>query len=92
MAGAVLIRIKGFVQGVGFRAFLLREARALGLRGWVRNRLDGSVEALAQGSQEALEAFVARCRQGPYGARVTDVQVQASSAPPGEDFRQLPTA
>ena len=67
-----------------------REARRLGVTGWVRNRHDGSVEAVAQGPTEAVEALVEWSRQGPPGARVTDVQVE-----PGEgdytDFELRPT-
>jgi acylphosphatase len=91
MMPALRVRISGFVQGVGFRAFVIREARALALKGWVRNRRDGTVEALASGPQAALETFVARCRQGPYSAGVQSVQVQASDEEPGDSFKQLPT-
>lgn len=88
---AVRLRISGLVQGVGFRAFVLGEARALALKGWVRNRADGSVETLAAGTPEALETFVARCREGPYAARVRDVQVSAEESEALFDFRQRPT-
>ena len=67
------LRVTGRVQGVGFRAWLLRQAIALGLRGWVRNRADGSVEALVIGDNEAVEQMIEAGRQGPPGARVTDV-------------------
>jgi len=80
------------VQGVGFRAFVLREARALALTGWVRNRMDGTVEVLASGGQAALETLVARCREGPRAARVSEVHVSASDDAPAEGFRELPTA
>lgn len=62
--------VSGRVQGVGFRAFLIREANALGLDGWARNRSDGSVEALAAGSEAAIAAFLAAARRGPSAARV----------------------
>ena len=65
----------GRVQGVGFRAFVWREAAALGVSGWVRNRLDGTVEALVGGSPEALDALRARIEQGPRWGRVDRVGV-----------------
>lgn len=69
------LRIVGRVQGVSYRASAQRQAEALGLSGWVANRPDGSVEAVAEGPRERVEAFVAWCRQGPPGARVDDVAV-----------------
>ena len=67
--------IAGRVQGVGFRMHMERAARAHGITGWVRNRCDGTVEAVVQGSAAAVEAIVAAARQGPRAARVTDVCV-----------------
>lgn len=66
-------RIEGRVQGVGYRRSAQREATRLGLAGWVRNRDDGSVELLAEGSDEALARLAAWCLQGPPGARVSAV-------------------
>jgi len=88
------LRISGLVQGVGYRAAMYERAQRLGVNGWVRNRRDGSVEAVAQGSAEALERFVAWARQGPPAARVTSVHVSdAGDAPQRFDgFEQLPTA
>ena len=71
------IRVSGRVQGVGYRASLQHEARERGVSGWVRNRSDGSVEALLRGSTEAVEALIAWARRGPPGARVTNVAVIA---------------
>jgi acylphosphatase len=71
------IRVSGRVQGVGFRYALCDEAERVGVTGWVRNRTDGTVEALLQGSEDAVDALVAWTRRGPPGARVTDVQTQA---------------
>lgn len=65
--------IRGRVQGVGFRDALSREAERLGLAGWVRNRADGDVEAVAQGDAAGLEALVAWARRGPPAARVVGV-------------------
>jgi len=70
------LAIEGQVQGVFFRASAQAEARRLDLQGWIRNRTDGSVEALAEGDKGQLEAFAAWCRRGPREARVENVQVQ----------------
>ena len=72
---AARLRITGRVQGVGYRAWAMRQAHALALRGWVRNRHDGSVEVLAIGDEDAIERMAEACRQGPFGARVTNVAV-----------------
>ncbi|HSP18096.1 MAG TPA: acylphosphatase [Myxococcaceae bacterium] len=69
--------VVGRVQGVGFRARAIAEATRLGLSGWVRNRMDGTVEARAEGAPDGVEAFVAWCRRGPPAAEVQDVQVSA---------------
>ena len=69
------LRIAGRVQGVGFRYHMERKARALGVAGWVRNRRDGTVEAVVQGSGEAVDALVAWAHEGPPAALVTDVRV-----------------
>jgi acylphosphatase len=70
------VRIFGRVQGVFFRNWTADRARALGLRGWVRNRLDGSVELAAYGGDEAVEALIADCRTGPPAARVERIAVE----------------
>lgn len=70
----VLLRIAGRVQGVGFRDALIEQAERLGITGWVRNRADGWVEALAQGSPAALEQLEAWARLGPPAARVERVE------------------
>ncbi|HEX6375204.1 MAG TPA: acylphosphatase [Allosphingosinicella sp.] len=69
------VRIFGRVQGVFFRNWTRDRARALGVRGWVRNRRDGSVELEAFGSDEAVEALVAACRTGPPAAQVDRIEV-----------------
>ena len=85
------IEVRGRVQGVGFRYAMGEAARGLGVAGWVRNRTDGSVEALVQGPRDAVEAMVAWARQGPRGARVDEVREHAAD---GEfaGFEQRPTA
>jgi acylphosphatase len=67
------------VQGVGFRAFVADEARTRGLAGWVRNRRDGSVEALIAGDGDAIDEMVESCRGGPYGARVENMTIENAS-------------
>ena len=62
--------VRGRVQGVGYRAFVEHEALHRGLAGWVRNRRDGSVEAVFAGSIEIVEAMIEACRRGPFSARV----------------------
>ena len=69
----VQLHITGIVQGVCYRASARDEAVELGLTGWVKNNLDGSVEALAEGPTEAIERFIAWCRRGPPSAEVEDV-------------------
>ena len=66
----------GRVQGVGFRFFAERAARELGLRGWVRNLPDGSVETLVEGDDAAIEQYLQRLRRGPAGARVDSCVVE----------------
>ena len=75
--------VRGRVQGVGFRWFVEREAHLLGIAGWVRNRSDGSVEVLAQGTPEQLAGLHSRLREGPRASRVDDVLVSPESADQG---------
>lgn len=89
---AVHLHITGRVQGVGYRHWAVKQARRLGLKGWVRNRPDGSVEARAWGSAEAVSALIDACHQGPIAARVDTVDVRESSAGPEAGFEQRPTA
>ena len=74
------LRISGRVQGVGFRYSMQKEAARLGLTGWVRNRRDGSVEALVQGHEEAVAALTEWARRGPAGAHVDDLRATAVDA------------
>jgi len=71
---------RGYVQGVGFRYSLLRRAGTAGVSGWVRNRADGSVEAVIEGDPDAVESLVRWCGEGPRGAEVTSLEV--SEEPP----------
>ena len=73
---AVDVRVQGWVQGVGFRFYAQREAGRLGVLGWVRNEPDGTVAGHFEGEPEAVDALVDWCRQGPPGARVTNVAVR----------------
>jgi acylphosphatase len=72
--------IHGDVQGVGFRYFVIDHARPLGVRGWVRNRADGTVEITAEGERRGLEELLDVLRRGPRGATVTDVDVEWAAA------------
>lgn len=71
------VRISGRVQGVWYRGWAVRQATALGLRGWVRNRADGTVEALFAGPPSDVDAMVEACREGPPAARVDSVTAVA---------------
>ncbi|WP_432383365.1 acylphosphatase [Duganella sp. P38] len=85
------LMITGVVQGVGYRAAFERQAVALGLRGWVRNRRDGAVEAQVDGDTAALDTIVRWAHQGPPAARVAGVTVR-EAAGIADAFRILPTA
>lgn len=80
------VLVKGRVQGVWYRASARDQARRLGVAGWVRNRADGSVEALVRGPQPRLAEFVAWCRQGPPGARVDAVETEPLDEAPALPF------
>ena len=78
---SVHLLIRGRVQGVGFRYFALREARALGVHGVVRNLADGAVEVEAEGERESLERLVEVLRRGPRAAQITEVVPRWSEGP-----------
>jgi len=83
--------IQGQVQGVFYRAWAVETARSLGLAGWVRNRRDGSVELAAWGPDEALDALLARCREGPPAARVERIELAPEEGSAPEGFSTAPT-
>jgi acylphosphatase len=88
---SVRVRIHGRVQGVWFRGWTEEQAAGLGVDGWVRNRSDGTVEAVFSGPQEAVTEIVARCRRGPPAARVERVEEQPELGPVKPGFAALPT-
>ncbi len=92
MERAIRVIIKGRVQGVGFRAFLEHEAFRHHIAGWVRNRWDGTVEAVFIGESEGISAMIAECRQGPALADVRDVLVTDYVGPQLTRFMMLPTS
>ena len=85
------LRIHGRVQGVFYRGWSVETARALGLRGWVRNRHDGSVEMLVRGDKERVERMIARCREGPADARVDRVEIAEDAEEVPGGFEERPT-
>ena len=72
------IKVEGMVQGVGYRAFTADTARSMGLSGWVRNLLDGSVEAVFEGGEEQVQQAINACRTGPARARVEHISIDIS--------------
>lgn len=90
-ARPVHLLVSGRVQGVGFRDWLAGTARAHNVSGWVRNRRDGSVEAVLAGDEAAVQAVREACRRGPPMARVDDVMAEAIDAGQGPGFEILPT-
>jgi acylphosphatase len=83
----VHLLIKGKVQGVFYRASAKEVAMALDLRGWVKNTREGHVEAMASGSESALQQFIEWCNKGPAGARVTSLAVVSVPDTAFEDFK-----
>jgi acylphosphatase len=91
MTTAVRVVVSGRVQGVWFRAWTEREAKALGLDGWVRNRRDGSVEAVIAGADEAVAAMLEALHDGPDLARVDAVERYPHDEPVAPGFEVRPT-
>jgi acylphosphatase len=85
------VQVHGFVQGVGFRDFLVMAAQQHRLDGWVRNCPDGSVEALISGPTKAVEIFVSHATKGPHGAKVSAVDLHNSEPPVEKGFIRLPS-
>ncbi len=85
------VLIGGHVQGVGFRDWLMTQAVALGVSGWVRNRADGTVEALVRGPTDAVEELMRACRLGPRGAVVSSIEESLTEEETDPGFRRLPT-
>jgi acylphosphatase len=83
--------ISGRVHGVGFRAWVEGAAHVHSLSGWVRNRHDGTVEAVFSGMSEDIDAMIADCRVGPRAALVERVEVTENPPPPKPGFRVMPT-
>jgi acylphosphatase len=83
----VQVVISGRVQGVAFRAYCQRRATELGVTGWVRNLWNGSVEALFEGTDDAVDAMLQWCRRGPSSAVVTGVEItEPEPGPPHRSF------
>ena len=83
--------IHGRVQGVWYRGWAVEIARSLGLDGWVRNRLDGTVEALVSGGSDAVERFIAFAHEGPKAAKVTRIDASDAAEADSTGFEQRPT-
>jgi acylphosphatase len=86
----VRVRIRGRVQGVGYRYWTERVAGELGLSGFVRNRRDGSVEAVFSGPPDEVAEMIERCRDGPASAQVASMDVEEGAAAPPPGFEVLP--
>lgn len=88
----VRVVISGRVQGVWYRGWTVREASAAGLDGWVRNRSDGTVEAVFSGPAGQVDAMIEACRKGPPAAQVSGIESFDDADPPGQSgFQQRPT-
>ncbi len=88
---SVRVRIRGRVQGVWYRGWMVKQAQARGLSGWVRNRSDGSVEAVVAGPEDLVDDMVRVLWEGPPAARVDAVDSRPADETPTGPFRQAPT-
>jgi len=88
---AIRIRISGRVQGVGYRSWTVKQASKRGLDGWVRNRIDGTVEALLIGEEAIVRDMIEACRTGPMIARVDEILEEAAQGIAEKGFTQKPT-
>ena len=84
------LRIEGFVQAVGYRNYVIGEAARLGVDGWIRNRADGTVEALVSGQNAAVEELIGLCMKGPPGSRVANVEMRKSEPASEKGFHRRP--
>lgn len=83
--------VSGRVQGVGYRDWLVAQASAMGVQGWVRNRRDGAVEALLAGNEEAVDELIRTCWRGPRAADVKSIAVEPGEPPATAGFVRMPT-
>lgn len=88
---AIRLRVHGRVQGVWYRGWLVEQARALRVDGWVRNRTDGSVEAVLAGDPAAVRTLIERCETGPRLARVERIEAAETAEVPSPGFAQRPS-
>lgn len=88
---AVRVVIEGRVQGVGFRWWIAEWANSRGLEGWVRNRREGTVEALFYGPEKTVRGMVEFCNEGPPAARIRKIKEYADEAPDDPGFHERPT-
>ena len=88
---ALHVTVEGRVQGVGSRAYVAREARDRGLKGWVRNRLDGCVEAVFMGEEEDVQSMIVACHRGPRMSLVRDVKTEMHQLGEWRGFDVWPT-
>ena len=91
MIKTVNLRITGKVQGVWYRAWTREAAENLGLNGWVRNRMDGSVEALVQGEEDSISQLIEKCWEGPTAARVKNITSTEVTEKIEQGFKQEKT-
>ena len=91
MSRAAHLSIRGLVQGVGYRDWTIRKAQELRLDGWVRNRLDGSVEAVICGTDTLVAAMISECHDGPSSARVDAIEVTDWNEPVTRGFESRRT-
>lgn len=85
------IRITGFVQAVGYRNYAIGQAKRLGLDGWIRNRSDGTVEALISGPTKPVEELIGLMAKGPHGSRVENFELHKAEPPAEKGFHRRPS-
>jgi acylphosphatase len=85
------LRIEGFVQAVGYRHYAIEEAKKLGIDGWIRNRSDGTVEAVVSGPTKTVELYVQACMRGPTGSRVDNIELGPAEPLQEKGFKRRPS-